>query len=160
MKIEYSLWASLSFDWILSSIKNFIPFKKYQQRLNSFGTSLNVAASITHHNHYFHLIKNSVVISELPITIATEFWRMPKSIMYSHMLELAMKDLVSASFGESLTTLTKRNQLYLLLLMSPRLFHLNLLTMNFASNSILDDWGHPLPDFPWSHGAQIFILKI
>lgn len=100
------------------------------------------------------IIKNSVVISELPITIATEFWRMPKSIMYSHMLELSMKDLVPVSFGESLTILTKVNQLY------PRLFHLNLLTMNFASNSILDDCGHPPPGFPWSHGAQIFTLKI
>lgn len=68
--------------------------------------------------------------------------------------ELTTKDLVSLSFGESLTSFSwDANHLYLPLLMTLKVFHLlsdkaELFAMNFTSNSTFDNQCYPLPDFP------------
>ena len=154
--------AKLLTEWIHAGMESFIPCKKYQQRPNSQPWfTPECAAAIAHRNHFFHLYHKDRfnetaeanfkaarshcqrILRNATDTYAQsiqekignqrvgsrEFWRITNNVLNRGKATIPTiingPEVISSSIDKA-----------------------NLFASNFASNSTLEERGHPLPEFP------------
>ena len=153
--------AQLLTEWIHAGMESFIPSKKYQQRPNSQPWfTPECAAAIAHRNHYFHLYhKDRGVETEANFKAArSHCQRILRNATDTYAQSIQEKvgnqRVGSREFWRITNNVLNRGKATIPTIIngpeviSSSIDKANLFASNFASNSTLEERGHPLPDFP------------
>ena len=160
-------------DWITVGMECFIPSKKYQQRPNSQPWfTPECASSIAHRNHFFHNYhQNRTADSKAAFRTARNHCKRvlrnaKDSYAESVKARVAEQRLGSREFWRITNRVMNRGKSSVpTIINGPEVISsardkAKLFAMNFASNSTLDDHGHPLPDFPSRTQARLSSFKV
>ena len=148
-------------EWLTLGIAYFIPSKKYQQRPNSQPWfTPECAAAIAHRNHFFHSYhQNRCSDTKAAFRTARNHCKRilrnaKDSYAQSVKSRVAEQRLGSREFWRITNKVMNRGKGSVPTIIngpeviSSSLDKAKLFAMNFATNSTLDDHGHPLPVFP------------
>ena len=172
-KFRASKLTSLISDWIRNGIELFIPHKTYQQKPHSQPWfTAACAAAIAHRNHFFHEYnRNPSNVSKSNFRTASnrcKYTINQAKTNYANLIKLRIEaqNLGTREFWRITNSVMNRGKSSIPTIVngpeiiSSSLDKARLFAKMFSSNSILNDDGHPLPDFPHRTDINLSNLKV